>query len=51
MVNLPNFKKKCPRCGKFKFIKHKLKLCLECWEKEHGKYSGEDRQMWKNQSE
>jgi len=46
MATKPKFKKKCIKCGKFSFIKLRWNYCMECWEKENGKYEGEDRDLY-----
>ena len=43
---LPNYKKYCKSCGNFRFSKLGWNCCLECWEKVHGKYKGEDREIY-----
>lgn len=45
----PCYKKKCEKCGKFKFIRPAWKFCLDCWEATNGKYEGKDRELWVNQ--
>lgn len=42
----PRFKTRCDSCGKFKFIKTRFRLCMDCWEKTNGRYTGPDRSLY-----
>jgi|GEM_PF-3535921 len=46
VTSAPKYKTKCLRCGKYLVIKRGWRTCLPCWEKDNGKYKGEDRALY-----